>query len=738
MSSFRRGALLLLLAAAPLLAQAPKDVTVAWAYSDEAEAATKMPSFVWTSSGDLLLLDETKPAATRTIERVKAGTGARVPAVDRAAALASLKGLVAAADMPEALPWPEAFDTAGRVAVYAIGGDVFVLDLASSRFERLTQTAEAESIPRLSPDGRKVAFVRGNDLYVYDLAAKRETRLTSDGSPTILNGALSWVYWEEIFDHATAGFWWSDDSSAIAFLRADESKVDVVTFQKFSPAVPEIITQRYPKAGNANPSVKLGIVEVGSGKTAWMDQAAGPYEYILGVKWLPDNRAVAVQTTNRPQTRLDLWLVERSTGAVKLVLTDVDEAWVNQKELQFLDGGKKFVISSERDGHTHLYLYSIDGKLLNAVTRGPWSVRGPSGFYGAPLGSAWVDEAGGWIYFTALEKSPIERHLYRIHPDGTGMERLTKEDGQHRITMSPDRRAYADVHSSHDQLPSLSVHDAGGAQRAVVSPRRTDLVAPFQFQTASLFTIPAADGFALPARIVKPRGFDASKKYPAIVYIYGGPGAPTVNDEWDYSFAGNAYFDQVLADRGYVVFSVDPRSATGQSKTLENTVVRKMMTDGELNDIVKGVQWLKAQPFVDPARVGVWGWSGGGTDTLLVMTRSTEFKAGISVAPVTDWHFYDTKFAETYMKTPTDNPDGYALFSLIPRAKDLHGRLMIVFGSYDDNVHPQNEWSFIDELIKANKPFDMMVYPMRKHPIEDRPARIHLFEKMLEFWKLYL
>ena len=345
-----------------------------------------------------------------------------------------------------------------------------MLDLASSRFERLTQTADAESIPRLSPDGHKVAFVRGNDLYVYDLATKRETQLTSDGSATILNGALSWVYWEEIFDHATAGFWWSDDSSAIAFLRTDESMVDVVTFPKFSPAVPEIITQRYPKAGNANPSVKLGIVEVGSDKTAWMDQAAAGYEYILGVKWLPDNRAVAVQTTNRLQTRLDLWLVARGTGAAKLVLSDVDEAWVNQKELQFLDGGKKFVVSSERDGHTHLYLYSIDGKLLNAVTQGPWSVRGPSGFYGAPLGSAWVDEAGGWIYFTALEKSPIERHLYRIHPDGTGMERLTKEDGQHRITMSPDRRVVRGRPLRPRQLPSLSVHDAGGAQRAVVSP----------------------------------------------------------------------------------------------------------------------------------------------------------------------------------------------------------------------------------------------------------------------------
>ena len=567
---------------------------------------------------------------------------------------------------------------------------------------------------------------------------KTEARLTADGSATILNGNLSWVYWEEIFDHGVAGFWWSDDSSAIAFLRTDESQVDVVTFQKFAPAVPEIITQRYPKAGDANPSVRLGIVEVGSGKTAWMDQAAAGYEYILGVKWLPDNRAVAVQTTNRLQTRLDLWLVARGSGDARLLLTDADDAWVNQKELQFLDGGKKFLVSSERDGHTHLYLYGIDGKLLNAVTRGPWSVRGPSGFYGAPLGSAWVEEAGGWVYFTALEKSPVERHLYRIRLDGTGMERLTKEDGTHRITMSPDRRSYVDVHSTHDTLPSLSVHEASGKQRAVVTPSRADIVAPFQFQAASLFTVPAADGFALPARIVKPRGFDPAKKYPAIVYIYGGPGAPTVNDSWDYSFAGNAYFDQVLVDRGYVVFSVDPRSATGQSKTLENTVVRKMMADGELNDIVAGVKWLKAQPWVDAARIGVWGWSGGGTDTLLVMTRSQEFKAGISVAPVTDWHFYDTKFAETYMKTPADNPEGYALFSLVPRAKDLHGRLMLVFGTYDDNVHPQNSWSFVDELIKANKPFDLMVYPMRKHTIEDRPARIHLFEKMLEFWKLYL
>ncbi len=738
MTKVSRFVLVLLLAGAPLLAQERKDITVAWAYSDEGEAVTKVPQFVWTSGGDVLLLDERRPKAERTLERIKASTGERRAAVDRAVAFASLKALTGEQALPDALPWPNSIDQAGKMAVFVLGDDVFILDFSTSRFERLTRTPEKETIPRFSPDGRKVAFVRGNDLYVYDLASKSERRVTSDGSATVLNGAFSWVYWEEIFDHGEAGFWWSEDSSAVAFLRTDESAVDVVTFPKFTPAVPEIITQRYPKAGDANPSVRLGIAEVASGKTAWMDQAAAGYEYILGVKWLPDSRAVAVQTTNRMQTRLDLWLVERGNGEARLVLTDKDEAWVNQKEVQFLEGGKKLLVSSERDGHTHLYLYSIDGKLVNAVTSGPWSVRGPSSFYGAPLGSAWVDEAGGRVYFTALQKSPVERHLYRVRLDGSGMERLTKEDGTHKITFSPDRRYYADVYSNRGAPPSVSVHEASGATKAVLSPARTDLIGPFSFQTAEIFTVPAADGFPLPARILKPRDFDPAKKYPVILYIYGGPGAPTVNDSWDYSFAGNAFFDQILVNRGYVVASIDNRSATGQSKTLENSVVRRMMTDGELNDILAGVKWLKAQPWADASRVGVWGWSGGGTDTLLMMSRSQEFKAGISVAPVTDWHFYDTKFTEAYMKTPADNPEGYSQFSLLPRAKDLHGRLLLVFGSYDDNVHPQNSWAFIDELVKADKPFDLMVYPMRKHPIEDRPARIHLFEKMLEFWKLYL
>ncbi len=730
--------LLLLLAASPLEAQERRELTVEWSYSDEGEAVAKMPKFAWTSGDEILLLDERVPQPQRTLERIRASTGERRPATDASAALRDLKAQLGDLKPPDAMPWPDSFDRAGTRALFVVADDVFVLELSASRFTRLTKTPEKESVARLSPDGRRAAYVRGNDLYVCELATKKETRLTRDGSATTLNGALPWLYWEEVFNHIEDGYWWSEDSAAIAFLRSDESAVDAIAFPNFLPAVPEVAIQRYPKTGDPNPKVRVGIVDAGGGTTVWMNAAEGASEYVLGAQWLADSRRVAVQTTDRSQTRLDLSLVDRSDGSTRRILTETDDAWVDQKEIHFLDGGGKLLLSSERDGHSHLYRHAIDGSLINAVTRGSWSVRGPVNFYGETLGSAFVDEARGVVYFTALEKSPVERHLYRSRLDGSRMERISREDGTHQVVFSPDRRFYVDAYSSRSAPPSLSIREAGGAMRTVLSASRTESIAPFHFQVAELSTVPASDGFPMPARILKPRDFDPARKYPVILYVYGGPSSPTVSDSWDYSFAGNAYFDQILVNRGYVVASIDNRSATGMSKKLENTVLRRVWSDGELADMLDGVKWLKAQPWVDAARVGIWGWSGGGTSTLLAMTRSQEFKAGIAVAAVTDWRYYDTKFAETYMKTPAENPGGYENFSLVKRAKDLHGRLMLVFGSGDDNVHPQNSWAFLDELVKADKPVDLMVYPMRKHPIDDRPARIHLFQKMLEFWKLYL
>jgi len=635
--------------------------------------------------------------------------------------------------LPDALEWPDDLATSGRHAVYTFEEDLYLLELAASRFVRLTSTPEAEQAARFSPDSHRIAFVRANDLFVLDLDPRSERRLTHDGADTLLNGVLSYVYREEIFDDEEVGYWWSPDSSALAFLRFDESMVSEMLWVDHTPAVPRVIRQRYPKAGGANPLVRVGLVEVASGATTFVPAAHMPYEYVMGVTWRPDGRKVAVQVTNRMNTRLDLYLVDRATGDAERILSDPDDGWVNQHEIDFLADGR-FVWSSERDGHTHLYLYGADGALVRQLTRGPWSVRAHGSFYAEALGSAFVDEAAGVVYLTAREVSPVEWQLYRVGLDGTGFERVSEAAGVHRVDFSRDRRFYTDSHSAHCTPPTLAVRRADGGRVAELATSRPNLMADFEWVCPELLTVPADDGYPVQVRLVKPQPFDPTKKYPAIVNIYGGPAAPVVRDAFSSSFARTA-FPQLLARSGYVVMNVDPRSATGVSKIDENTIVRNLWADGELADMLTGVRWLKSLDWVDSDRVGVWGWSGGGTSTLLLMTRSEEFRAGVSVAPVTDWRFYDTKFTETFLKTPADNPEGYENTDLVARAGDLHGRVMLVHGTYDDNVHPQNTWAMVDALLEAGKTFDLMIYPMRKHGIADRPAKRDLYKRMLEFWK---
>jgi len=709
------------------------ELSVDWIFSDEGDTATTMPETMWTSGGELLFLDESRPEAERTLERFVAATGARGPAVDRDAAMASLAALIGEEAVPDSLEWPDDIDATGRFALYTFEDDLYLLELAASRFVRLTHTPEAEQAARFSPDGHRIAFVRANDLFVLDLEGRAERRLTDDGADTLLNGVQSYVYREEIF-YDEIGYWWSPDSAALAFLRFDESMVSEMLWVDHAPAVPRVIRQRYPKAGGANPLVRVGLVEVAGGATNFVPAADMPYEYVMGVTWRPDSRKVAVQVTNRMSTRLDLYLVDRATGGAERILSDPDEGWANQHEIDFLDDGR-FVWSSERDGHTHLYLHGTDGALVRQLTRGPWSVRAHSSFYGEALGSAFVDETAGNVYFTAREASPIEWQVYRVGLDGTGFERVSEAAGVHRVDFSRDRRFYTDSHSAHCTPPTLAVRSADGERIAELATSRTNLMADFDWVCPELLTVPAADGYPVQVRLVKPQPFDPTKRYPAIVYIYGGPASPVVRDAFDYSFARNAPFDQLLARSGYVVMNVDPRSATGVSKADENSIVGKLWADGELSDMLTGVRWLKSLDWVDGDRVGVWGWSGGGVSTLLFMTRSEEFKAGVAIAPVTDWRFYDTKFTETYMKTPADNPEGYENFDLVARAGDLHGRVMLVHGTYDDNVHPQNTWAMVDALLEAGKTFDLMIYPMRKHGIDDRPAQRDLYKRMLEFWK---
>ncbi len=699
-------------------AQEKEQITIEWIYSDKSRELTAVPRFVWLNDNTALLYDVRKPQAERTFEILTPGTTKRESILDMKKALASLNSFFDEDENKENLSWPTAFDGAGKRAFYLFNDDIYLLDLAESKFHRITETEEKEKSVNFSPDGKKLAFVRANNLYVYNIETGKEKQLTMDGSETILNGTLSWVYWEEIFGRRDIGYWWSDDSDALAYLQTDESPVGIMHYVDFKPQVPRVIKQRYPKTGTANPIVKVGIMDIKDPKTTWMDLP--DYEYLVRVKWLPDNKRLAVQTMNRAQTKLDMYFVDRSTGKSEHIMKETDEVWVNiNDDLYFLKNGKHFIWQSERDGYAHLYRFDLKGKLVNQVTKGEWALRSSGGPFWLRKSVSAIDEENGWIYFTALEKSSVERHLYRIKFDGSGMKRLTPEDGTHRLTFSPNSKYYFDSYSNVTTPTSLSLYENNGRLKKVLAGARTEMAAKLDIQMAELFTIPTSDGFPMPAEILKPKDFDANKKYPVIYNIYAGPSAPTVFNAW----TTGRYWDQILLRHGYLVVRFDHRAATAISKKLENRLANMMSGPIELQDIIDGVKWLKSQRYVDADRFGIWGWSGGGSFTLNAMT------------PVTDWHYYDTKWGEFGMKKPQDNPEGYEKTSFVKTAKNLHGSLLLVHGTYDDNVHPQNSWAFIEELIQHNIQFEMMFYPMRKHGISDRPARKHLYTKMLAFWK---
>ncbi len=704
-------------------AQTRREVSVEWIFSPERSRIEYVPSWTWTSDGDLVILDQS--AEDPAIVRLNPASGriiARAPLADLAAGLQE-KGVF---HVPG---WPLSFDVSARQALYAFDGDLFLLDLKTARVLRLTNTSEPEQSARLSPDGKRVAFVRSNDLFVLDLTTQQERRLTEDGSETVLNGTLGWMYWEEIYDREDVGFWWSPDSRRLAYLRTDESGVSLTHHTDFLPAVPRVLTQRYPKAGGILPDVRVGVVDALTGTTAWANVSPDTYAYIGRVQWLPGGQRLAIQTLNRAQTELRLYGVDASTGTPTLILTETDSAWINlHYDLHFIRGGREFIWLSERSGFPHLYRYETSGRLMNVVTQGPWSVRPARSQNGAVVH---VDEKNGWVYYLSMETGSSERQLYRTRLDGSAKVRVSLEDGVHKVSFSPDGRYYVDEHSTAGSPPGLSLRKNDGSTVRVISAPRLDAVRDMGLTAPDFLNIPARDGFPLPARMIRPAGFDSSRKYPLIMHVYGGPGSPIVLNEWDR----RVWFHQLLVLNGYVVVDVDNRSASAISKSLESTVLYDQAGDGELNDLVDAARWLKRLPYVDSSRIGVWGSSGGGTATLLVMTRSEEFRAGISVAPVTDWHYYDAKYAEATMKTPGANADGYARTSLMAYAGNLHGRLLMVHGTYDDNVHIQNTWHFADALIRAGKQFDLMVYPMRKHSFGDSVTGRHYLTLMLEFWK---
>ena len=738
MRFFRRYTIVLVLhigLLAAVSAQTEKrQLTLEWIFSAEGRSVASLPATSWLDDNTLIILDSRRPASERTFERLNPATGTRQALVDRTRAL---DGLGSVAGMKtESLPWPIAFDGGGRRGLYVFNGDVFVLEFGDGSLRRLTSTPAEETSASFSPNGRRVAYVRENDLYAFDLDTNREMRITRDGSETLLNGTLSWVYWEEVFGRRDIGYWWAPDSEGIAYLQSDDSQVDLSYFTDIRPFSPRVIRQRYARAGRPNPKVRLGIAELANPDvTTWIDLKDKPFEYIVRANWLRDGRRLSVQTMPRLQTELSLFFADRKTGAATHILTETDPGWVNMHDdLYFYSDGQHFLWPSERDGYMHLYRYRMDGTLVNQVTKGKWALASAGGIaFWVRQAIVGVDEKNDWIYFTALERSSLERHLYRVHRDGSGFTPVSKEQGTHRISMSPDAKHYLDRYSNINTLPALRLHSADGSNPRSLADARPQLLAQFDVQFPEITTIPADDGFQMPAQILRPKGFQSGRKYPVIMYVYGGASAPQVLN----AFQGDTVWNQLLLEAGYVVVKVDNRAATAINKTLENSVVKRL-GEAETPDLVAAARWLKRQSWVEPDRIGVWGWSYGGWMTLNLMTRSKEFKAGISGAPVTDWRYYDSKWTEGPMRTPQENPEGYASTSLIPRAKDMHGRVLIIYGTYDDNVHPYNTLAFTDALIAAGKKFDMMAYPMRKHGVADDAGAIHMYRMMIDFWKANL
>lgn len=693
-------------------------------------AQISVPQFLWLNNGKILMLDGRKPSEERTLEFFDPWKRIRENALDSKKVISSLKEILGNS-APRAIRFPDAVDLNGNAVAYIFNGDIFVIELFSSSVKRLTQTPSTEDSISFSPDGNWIAFIRDNEIYATEWRTGNEKRLTFDASETILNGTLSWVYWEEIYDHTNVPYSWSPDSTAIAYLQTDESEVPISTFVNFEPVNQGVVRQRYPKAGQKNPKVRLGIVELTSAKTTWID--CGDYEYLARFNWLPNSKEIAVQTLNRKQNELKLFFADRFTGKSRLILTETQPAWINLNDaLYFFKDGKKFIWMSERDGYQHLYLYSIDGKLITQLTKGDFMVV-PSfgGIVSRNGGLVGVDEKKGIVYFTANKEALKERHLYRVDLKGKEIKKLSLESGVHGVTFSPNMRFYIDNFSNSSTPPELSLYRSDGKRIMTIAPSAKNFLEKFNLNYPEFYTFKTEEGLELPATMIKPKNFDPSKKYPAIVYVYGGPGAQQVIDSW----SSRIFWANILANEGYFYFVFEVRAGMGKSKATETSVYKQAYGIQNLKDILDGVKWIKKFPFIDERRLGIWGGSGGGCTTLFVMTHSDVFKAGISLYPVSDWHYYDSVYTERYQSTPDDNPEGYKATSSVLSAKNLKGRLLIVHGTYDDNVHPQNTEAFINELIKHNIQFELMIYPWRKHGIGDLPARIHLYTLMLDFWK---
>jgi dipeptidyl-peptidase-4 len=608
----------------------------------------------------------------------------------------------------------------GKAILLPAQNDLFLFDLVGRSLSRLTDDAYEERDPQFSPDGKRLAFLKRQNLVVLDIAGKRETPLTTEGNEDILIGRFDWVY-EEEFGIRT-GFEWSPDSRYIAYFRLDQSGEPDFPIVDFIPTHNAVTTMKYPKAGDANALVKIAVVDVATGKTTWMDQTSGPDDYISRIEWTPDSRQLAFTWLNREQNQLKLFFADVTTGVSRLVLSEsISDGWLEpEREPLFVPFTNRFLWLSERDRFNHLYMYDYNGKLVRQLTSGSWDICSLSS----------LDNKGEKVLFSAARQRYEDMDFYSVDLNGKGMKRLSEGSGTHSADVAPSGKYFIDTFSSKNTPTRQALYDENGRLITALTDGKIPALAEIPPPGADFFTFPSTDGNLLRALMIKPVDFDSSKKYPVLMYTYAGPGSQAVANRW---LGATGIWYTWLTQKGYVIFIVDGRGSLNRGRAWKHMLYRRM-GDIEIQDQIEGAKYLQSLPFVDRKRIGIWGWSYGGYTTVMCLLKGAEyFKMGVAVAPVTDWRNYDTIYTERHMGQPGDNESGYQESSAIYHASKLKGKLLLIHGSSDDNVHFANTLQLAEAFQNARIPFDLMVYPYKTHGIGGKDTQVHLYEKITRY-----
>ena len=602
----------------------------------------------------------------------------------------------------------------------------YVYDMASGQLTQLSDPDKGKQrLAHFSPDASKVAFVRKNNIYVKGLDSGKEKAITTDGEMNkIINGATDWVYEEEFA--FTKGFHWSPDSERIAYLKFDEAHVKEWNMKYYGKLYPRNYSFKYPKAGEKNSEVSVHVHDLSKDWTR--ECAIGDLEYVPRFKWTHSSDKLCIMRMNRHQDSLVFQLTDiggQKEGPIKTrkLYQETEDTYITiEMQPSFLEEGNGFIWTNETSGHRHIYHYNMQGEEVQQITQGDWVVTAFEG----------VDEAGDRVYYTAAKESPMERHVYSVGLNGENSKKLTPREGTHDADFSEGFEYFIDHHSSANSPETIRLFDATGEEIKVLegNDKLKKTVEEYEFSKKEFVEIENRNGTNLNAFMIKPPDFEKSKEYPVLVHVYGGPGINTVKDAWG---GRNFLWHQLMAQKGYIVISVDPRGTgyrgVGFKKSTYKDLGRK-----ETKDVIDASKWLTDRKYVDDERIGIWGWSYGGYLTSLCMTKGNDFfDAGVAVAPVTNWRYYDTIYTERFMQTPQENPDGYDENSPINHVGKLEDPYMIVHGATDDNVHLQNTMMMIRELVKKNKDFEQLIYPNRDHAIAGGTTRLHLFRQITDF-----